>query len=145
MAWCRRSGLRAGGGSQASSARSTRARYAGSRSAKGTAAGRRGTAAVAAEVFEGRVAVLLHQLLHAQFRLLELLLAGTRQLDAALELLHGLFERQLAGFHAFDQGFELGQGFLELADPAFLFAHGNAVRMCSCPHFTAGRFRAVRP
>src|ERR1700733_173587 len=48
-------------------------------------------------------------------------LAMTGQLDAALESLQGLIERQVTALQPFDQAFELGQRFFEIG--GFVIAH----------------------
>ena len=63
-----------------------------------------------------RLAAAFEQDLDLLLRALERGLALPRERDAALEQLQRLIERQVAPLEAPDQGFELGQGLLEIGD-----------------------------
>src|SRR5689334_5883426 len=56
------------------------------------------------KLFQGFNAAFLGQRLYLEFGFLQCGLAAARQLDATFELFHGVFQRQLTGLHALDQG-----------------------------------------
>src|SRR5690606_38768409 len=61
------------------------------------------------------ICVLAEQDFHLMLGILERALAQARQLNAALELAQGLFEREISLFEPFDDLFELGERAFEVA------------------------------
>src|SRR3990172_6809068 len=111
MAACSGDGAVSADSRRVSSARSTRAWKRLRRSAKDDNAG---LLVFVAQRLGGQLAVFAYQFFHALLGVLEALLAGARQLDAALEGFQRLFQRLSAGLHFFHDLFQFRESGLEV-------------------------------